>query len=84
MDRASILSEYQFFPTWSINSKQSESKYIKLVCVYLQIDSNTYIKKQNTHNGLLNTEVKALILTNFKKCYKHEGIKIVWCWWNNK
>ena len=81
-----ILSTCQFFPTWSIDSMQSQSK-----SQHYFVDINTLIpkfvwirKRCRIANTVLKNEVGGLTLPNLQICCKATVIKTMWDWWKNR
>ena len=51
-EEESTLSRCQFFPTWSIDSRQSQSKSQQVILCYVvdwQANSEVYMEKQKTY-----------------------------------
>lgn len=51
IDKKKTLSWYQFFPTWSRDSGQSQQNPRKLFCEYWQTDSKVIVKGNRPLNN---------------------------------
>ena len=82
----SILSISQFFPAWSIDSMQSQSKSQRYFVDFHKLIPKFIWKGKRPRrvNTILKNKVGALALPNLKICSKAIVSKTLWDWWKSR